>query len=181
VPKTLKEAGLEDKTMVIVTSDHGEAFAEHGMIRHGFEVWEELVHVPLIVYVPGAEARRVSVRRSLIDVSPTIAQAFGLDLKEADFAGSSLLADILASKESGAEVRPVLVDMPQGPHNQERRAFYSDQYKLIVSAGRVLGLYDLEKDPGEKNDLSEDSALLAQVRQRYDAFASELQPVAARK
>jgi choline-sulfatase len=37
----------------VVTSDHGEAFGEHGMWRHGFEVWEPLVRVPLLVYVPG--------------------------------------------------------------------------------------------------------------------------------
>lgn len=177
----LDETRLAERTVVIVTSDHGEAFGEHGMIRHGFEVWEELVHVPLLVHVPGVAARRVSQRRSLIDIAPTIAQALELPVDSQAFAGKSLMADVLRAKDSPGEIRPVLVDMPEGPHNKERRAFYSGDHKLIVSAGRVLGLYDLEADPGEKTDLSEDAALTAKIRAEYDAFIAELRVVPAKK
>ncbi len=180
VLSALKETGLDKNTVIVVTSDHGEAFSEHGMIRHGFEVWEELVHVPLLVHVPGFKPRRVSARRSLIDVAPTISEVFALDLEPGTLRGTSLLRDCALPEEVDAEVRPVLVDMPKGPHNQERRAFYHEQYKLIVSSGRVLGLYDLEADPGETRDLSEDEGLLAQVRAKYDAFVATLKPVFAK-
>ena len=60
---------LGEQTAIILTSDHGEAFAEHRMIRHGVELWEELVRVPLVIYVrgsrrigwPNGEARSISV------------------------------------------------------------------------------------------------------------------------
>src|SRR5690606_21225703 len=74
----LQEHSLDDSTVILVSSDHGEAFSEHGMIRHGFEVWEELVRVPLILHVPGAPPRRIAERRSLIDLVPTILQTFEL-------------------------------------------------------------------------------------------------------
>ncbi|HXN33238.1 MAG TPA: sulfatase, partial [Polyangiaceae bacterium] len=52
------------RTVIIVTSDHGEEFGEHGMTRHGFEIWETLVHVPLMVVAPGAQPRRIDTARS---------------------------------------------------------------------------------------------------------------------
>src|SRR5690606_11988931 len=133
-----------------VTSDHGEAFGEHGMIRHGFEVWDVLSRVPLVVHVPGVPPRRVEERRSLIDVAPTILEAFDIQVKPGgdDFIrGTSLLRDVLAPEDAELEVRPVLVDMAEGPHNKERRAFYLGDLKLITTNGRVLGLYDVKDDP----------------------------------
>ena len=178
----LVETKLWEKTVIIVTSDHGEAFAEHGMIRHGFEVWEELVHVPLLIRVPTIEPHRVSERRSLIDVAPTILDIFDVQVEDPlALSGQTLLTDILSDPQAPAEERPVLVDMPKGPHNQERRAFYVDRFKLIVSGGRVLGLYDLKSDPGEKTDLSEDAALLAPVKAAFDAYIADLDTVAARQ
>lgn len=182
VLKVLEETKLAEKTVVIVTSDHGEAFGEHGMIRHGFEVWEELVHVPLLVHVPGTEPRRISARRSLIDVAPTILEALEIKPEEqGKMSGISLLRDILTPLDAANQQRPVLVDMPQGPHNKERRAFYRGDHKLIVSSGQVLGLFDLSQDPQEKNDLSADPSILAPIRAAYDEFVSKLQVVAATK
>ncbi len=166
------------KTIVIVTSDHGEAFGEHGLIRHGFEVWEELVHVPLIIYVPGQPPRRVAARRSLIDLTPTLLDAFGVAQQGEFVRGASLLDDVLGGP---AVPRPVFVDMPQGPHNKERRAFYSGSFKLVTSDGRVLGLYDLALDPGEKNDLSVDKSLVSKLQTEQAAFVAGLQPLPARR
>ena len=169
---------LDKKTIIIVTSDHGEAFGEHGLIRHGFEVWEELVRVPLIVHVPGMPARRVKARRSLIDVMPTVLEAFALSVPTSGahaMRGTSLFRDVLADKNAPLVERPVLVDMPKGPHNKERRAFYEGNMKLITSSGRVLGLYDLESDPGEKKDLSEDDVKVKAIRDSMDLFLSGLE------
>lgn len=177
----LEETKLAAKTAIIVTSDHGEAFGEHGLIRHGFEVWEELVHVPLLLHVPGWAAKRVAARRSLIDVAPTILSLLQLPVDSAAFAGKSLLTDVQLPAGALPEQRPVLVDMPEGPHNKERRAYFTGDHKLIVSAGRVLGLYDLQADPGEKHDLSEDLTLTARVRAEYDDFVAGLKPIPAKK
>lgn len=180
--KVLDETKLAEKTVVIVTSDHGEAFGEHGMIRHGFEVWEELVHVPLLVHVPGSVPKRISARRSLIDVAPTILEALEIKVEDqGQMSGTSLVRDVLTPASAEVEVRPVLVDMPQGPHNKERRAFYSGDYKLIVSSGQVLGLYNLTQDPLEKMDVSGDPKVLGPVRAAYDEYVGELQVVSATK
>ncbi len=170
---------LAARTAVIVTSDHGEAFGEHGMIRHGFELWEELVRVPLIVSVPGVAARRVSARRSGIDLVPTILELFGLPLPGAAQAlsGQSLLADVLRAPGEADPARPVFIDMARGPHNAERQALIEGDLKVTASEGRVLGLFDLAADPGEKQDLASDKQLVAKARSELATFRSRLRRV----
>ncbi len=182
VLEALKRLSLAEDTVVLVTSDHGEAFGEHGLIRHGFEVWDELVRVPLILHVPGAEAKVVHERRSLIDVTATILDQFDVEVKETEdewIRGTSLFQDVFTSDGKEVAARPILVDMPEGPNNQQRQAFYTGDYKLIVSRGRALGLYDLSSDPDEKVDLSEDDVLLAKVRDEMDRYLARLRDVPA--
>ena len=125
----------------------------------------------------------VSQRRSLIDVAPTILQAF--DAKpagEGDFIrGHSLLVDALLPKSETPTERPVLVDMPEGPHNKQRRAFYSGDHKVVVSNGRVIGLFDLKSDPDEKKDLSEDAALKEKLQAELDGFLAGLSELPPKK
>src|SRR5262249_55117430 len=73
-------------TVVIISSDHGEAFGEHKMYRHGFEIYEMLVRVPLMVRAPGMTPRRIDVPRSAIDLAPTILELTGAPA-EASFQG----------------------------------------------------------------------------------------------
>src|SRR5690606_25655947 len=111
-----------DETAIILTSDHGEAFYEHGMRWHGREIWQELVHVPLFVYVPGAEPRRVANKRSHIDLAPTILELMGVPLpEEGELRGKSLLDDVYLPEGAEHEERDVYIDMPQGPYNGPRR------------------------------------------------------------
>ena len=159
------------KTAVIITSDHGEAFGEHGMIRHGFELWEELVRVPLLVCVPGAPPGRVTVPRSLIDLAPTVLELLDVPAPAGELRGVSLLRDVGAAQPAE---RPVLVDMPRGPNNQERRAFIVGSHKLITSAGRVIGLYDLAADPAETNDLSSNPSLVDAIQAEFRAYVAKL-------
>jgi arylsulfatase A-like enzyme len=161
-----------------LTSDHGEAFGEHGLYRHGFELWEELVRVPWIFYVPGVDARRHKVRRSAIDLVPTILDLFGLPIPRGagdDFvSGQSLLADIFMPKGHEATERIVFCDMSAGPHNAERQAFIEGGKKLVAADGRPLSLYDLDQDPAEKKDLLDDKAISAPLVERFKAFRRNL-------
>jgi arylsulfatase A-like enzyme len=147
------------KTAIVVTSDHGEAFGEHNMVRHGFELWEPLVRVPLLVYVPGEKPSRVTVKRSTIDITPTVLDLFRIDPPKGepgstDFLdGTSLLADVFVPEAAPPKDRDVLIDMPAGPYNDARRAFIHDELKLIVSNNAAFALYDLAQDPEEKKDL----------------------------
>ena len=70
------------ETAIILTSDHGEAFGERGHWGHGREIWESLVHVPLLVFVPGVEPRRIQAKRSHIDLGADRDRAHGLAARQ---------------------------------------------------------------------------------------------------
>jgi arylsulfatase A-like enzyme len=180
----LAKRPFADRTVVIVTSDHGEAFGEHGLYRHGFEVWEELVRVPLLVYVPGVTPRRVSVRRSAIDIVPTILDIFGVAAPAPDQKGAlpgvSLLPDVLAPPGYVPAARVVYIDMPAGPYNDSREAYIEDDMKLITSGSRALGLFDLKADPGEKHDLLDETSKARPLVAKSKAFRKTLDEVIER-
>ncbi|MFO0569963.1 MAG: sulfatase [Polyangiaceae bacterium] len=181
----IDKSPIRDTTVIIVTSDHGEAFGEHGMLRHGFEVWDELIRVPLIVHVPGVPARRVSTRRSAIDLVPTVLDLFRAPSPTgagSDFvSGASLLFDLTNPEGYQAKERVIFAHMTAGPNNADRQAFIDGGKKLVLSEGRALGLYDLEADPGEKKDLLDDAELKEKVTGRYRAFFKELREVKVKK
>jgi choline-sulfatase len=184
VLKFIEQSPFADRTAIIITSDHGEAFGEHSMIRHGFEIWEPLVRVPLLIYVPGAEPHVVKPARGLIDFVPTVLELFRLKLPAgtgADFvSGQSLLPDIFMPPGYEPPQRIVFIDMAAGPNNAERQALIEGNLKLIASGGRPLGLYDLTRDPEEKNDLLDDQAIREQVVPRYKEFRRRLRTVTVR-
>jgi choline-sulfatase len=177
----LEKSLVYDHTVVIITSDHGEAFAEHGMIRHGFELWEELVRVPLIVRVPGVAPRHIQTRRSAIDLAPTILDLCGVPAPAAsdgDFlSGASLVPDLFTPAGAEPKDRPVFIDMAAGPNNADRQALIEDDKKLVASGGRPLSLYDLAADPGETKDLLDDPALAEPMIGKFKAFRRTLREV----
>ena len=175
------------RTAVVVTSDHGEAFGEHGMYRHGFEVWEPLVRVPLLVHVPGVTPRRVTARRSLVDMVPTVLELLRVAPPEppapgaagTDFlSGQSLLVDAYLPPGTTPSERDVLVDMPAGPYNDARRALLSGDTKLIVAGEARFDLFDLAADPAEADNLAgRDKPRLAAMKERYAALRARLREV----
>lgn len=74
----LELRGLEDDTVVCIVADHGEEFGEHGKVGHGHGLWENLLHVPWILHVPGAAPERNDTQVSLVDLFPTLLAAAGL-------------------------------------------------------------------------------------------------------
>ena len=152
-------------TVIILTADHGEAFGEHKHWGHGRELWEPLVRVPLIVAVPGVAPRRVSLRRSHIDLAPTIVELLGVPVPtDGSLRGTSLVPDALALPGQKLAEHDVFIDMPEGPFNEMRRAFItgpSPGTKLVDVAGRRFELYDLARDPDEAQNLSSDRERLA--------------------
>jgi len=171
------------KTAVIVTSDHGEAFGEHKMYRHGFELWEELVRVPLIVHVPGATHSRVASRRSAIDLAPTILDVMrvprpALGAEGDDFlSGTSLLPDVFLTPGQKPEARDVLIDMPAGPYNDARRALIHDDLKLVLSNGVPRELYDLAHDPGERHNLWKGTPEAKAIEPHYESAKARLREI----
>jgi choline-sulfatase len=161
------------RTAVIFTGDHGEAFGEHGFYFHGREIWDEVVRVPLLFYVPGVKSKSVSRRTSNVDLAPTVLDLAGL-AEDEGARGRSLVPEFL-----GGDVapRPVLVDQPRNPYYLPRRGFIEGAHKLhhLIDTG-VYHLFDLDQDPGEQNDLAETQPeLLREVQRSYEQFAAKIE------
>ena len=142
------------KTALILSSDHGEAFGEHGMYKHAFDVWEVLVRVPLMVIAPGAEPRRISEPRTHIDIAPTIMDLMGQKPLDG-FLGQSLVPEIYGAPAEPREV--IVLELAEDSHNPHRRAIIKGDYKYTVyDTGYKTMLFNLKEDPGEEKDLSKD-------------------------
>jgi arylsulfatase A-like enzyme len=145
------------ETAVVVTSDHGETFGEHGMSFHGGELWEPLVRVPLLVYFPGARPHHVPVKRSHIDLVPTLLDLLSVPLPEdGELSGRSMLPDLLAEPDATFEERDVYIDMPVGPYTGTRHALITGPtpgLKLYNMGPNQFALFDLAHDPGETDDI----------------------------
>lgn len=107
----LRDRGLRGSTLVVLLADHGEEFLEHDGFGHGFDVFPEQVHVPLLFAWPEGPAferlpRRVTAPVSLLDVFPTVADYAGTSVPGAEAEGRSLRAQL----EQGAAPRPVLTE-----------------------------------------------------------------------
>jgi len=186
----IAKAPWASRTSIVLTADHGEAFGENGMWRHGFELWEVLVRVPLIVHVPGIAPARVGVKRSLIDLVPTLLELMRAPLPEpatdataTDFlSGASLLPDLGSEPGHEPAERDILIDMPAGPYNEARRALIHDELKLIISRDTHKELFDLGKDPEEKRDLwRTDKGRIEQAYAVAKARLREIQVTADKK
>ena len=92
--EALESAGVADDTALVVAGDHGEEFQEHGHLAHYPKLYDELIHVPLIVDVPGVEGRRVEGAVGLDAIPPTVAELVGVDA-DPSWAGESLLSAAL--------------------------------------------------------------------------------------
>lgn len=142
----LKERGLYDAALVLVTSDHGEEFGEHGRLGwHSHSLFDELLRVPLLVKLPRSRLAGAAVADQVrgIDVAPTILSVLGLGLP-ATFEGRPLLED-------GARAG-VASEAWSSRDVTEPNAFISlrtPEWKLLE--GR---LFDLVADPGERNDVA---------------------------
>ncbi|MBK6517375.1 MAG: sulfatase [Polyangiaceae bacterium] len=145
-------------TLLIVTSDHGEAFGEHGANFHGSTIYEEMIRVPMIIAGKSLEPRRVDVPVSVIDLGPTILDLFGVETPGA-FMGQSLVPFLRG--EEHEPTRPIVVDSSRG----QTAMIFRDGYKVIYD-GRLgtVELYDLGADPKEENDLAPDNPGLASER-----------------
>jgi arylsulfatase A-like enzyme len=137
---------------VIVTADHGEGFGEHGHYKHGYELWEELTRVPLIIRVPSVAPRRIDLPRSHIDLAPTVLELMGVG-RSADLSGVSLVPEIHGKTP---DHRTVVVDLPGDDLQEQRRAIIEGNLKLIVSGkDQRTALFDLHTDPQEQKNLAQ--------------------------
>jgi arylsulfatase A-like enzyme len=156
-------------TAVIVSADHGEAFGEHGMYRHAFELWEVLTRVPLLIYLPNGTPRVIDQRRSHVDMAPTILELMGVAAPQDTFVGKSLVPELDGAAPDDRE--PIVLDLPEDSHNPPRRAVIQGDYKLTVwGKGNLYQLFNLKTDPGEDTDLAKkEPEQLAKMKELFDS------------
>jgi len=163
----LRDKGLWDNTVIIVTADHGEEFFDHGEKGHFNNVYAETVHVPLVVkYAKGGKAGRDTRLVSLVDILPTILDLTGAPSTNPLDGQSLLQPDPLGGRAIYQELlsvrrlpNPASVMFPTTTRTRNWIAVRQGDYKLVESPelGRKE-LYDVRKDPREKADLSQANA-----------------------
>lgn len=148
----LKSSGMYDDTIVVITSDHGEEFLEHGGYEHGHTLYNELLHVPLIIAgcdVPsGVNANDVV---GLMDVAPTLLRLAGID------SCNSFHGQDLTPAFDRAPLLDRAVFSEGNMWDESWYALHHDNHKLItIPAGdkSLAMLFDLAVDPGEKTDIA---------------------------
>ena len=158
----LGESGQADDTLVIFTSDHGEMLGDHGLIQKGCRFYEGLVRVPLILSWPGTigAGRESDALVELTDLAPTLLEAAGEPVPEW-MQGRSLLpmstgAAVPLDRHRDA-VWCEYFDALDAPDATRATMYRRGRHKLVVYHGHGLGeLYDLERDPGEFDNLWDD-------------------------
>jgi hypothetical protein len=160
----LQQRKLWERTVLVVTADHGEALGEHGIPHHGRGLYEALVRVPLIVSVPGVPPRHVRVPVSTLDIAPTLLDLVGL-ATPGEYMGQSLVGFLRG--QTPKLDRPIALDESR----LHLRGLVLGPYKIIDAKRRhVVEIYDLTKDPQEAHNLygtmpgGEDQQLLGLTR-----------------
>ena len=168
----LEERGLTENTIVVITSDHGEEFMEHGSVLHGRTYFQEVIRIPLILRGPGVPSgMRITEPVHLVDVAPTVftlvestkmpVMLDGLDLSVLWREGGSLPERTLFSEADHNNLQPDVGRMARTAH---RKLLYNTLTKETQ-------LYDLERDPKEVADIatsdSEATARLLQILQEF--------------
>jgi arylsulfatase A-like enzyme len=154
----LDVTGLADDTLVVVTADHGEELLERGWLGHTRTLYEELIHVPLLVRHPGAQPRIVREPVSLVSLAPTLVELVGIAPEGFDFYGASLAGAIAGHAPRSATVyAEVDFETPTAnPKNARKQALIGARHKLIRDErSGAIELYDLERDPQERQNLAE--------------------------
>ena len=164
--RTLKPNDMLDNTFVVITADHGQQLMEHGYYGHNVGLYDELIHVPLIIIGPGLPSQVISQQVSLLDLAPTILDMLGIEKPRA-FLGNSLLPLITGNKVQPGDLPAIsetdsIADathprpwepVSQLDTHQRVISFRTCKWKYIYNEGKQDELYHLENDPGETQNL----------------------------
>jgi arylsulfatase A-like enzyme/Tfp pilus assembly protein PilF len=177
----LKATSLYAQTAIVVTADHGEAFGEHGERHHGMFLYDETIHIPLVIKLPNERSagKRLSNRVGLVDIAPTLLQMLGQKVPR-EMQGESFLSEI-------TELSPVHFAVDRSafaesvyPHRafgwSVLRSWRTGKYLYVQAPEQEL--YDQSMDPEAKKNVSSDAkavtdTLAAQLKVFYDRTGSK--------
>jgi arylsulfatase A-like enzyme/Flp pilus assembly protein TadD len=168
----LKRLGVYDKSLIILTSDHGEGLGDHGEQQHGILLYRELIRVPMLVKLPGAE-RKGETRSepvALVDIPPTISEVSGLHTGGS--AGRSLLEAAEANRTVYSETFYPRIHLGWS----ELRSQVGERFHYID--GPKPELYDIVADPAERVDvIDRERREASRLRTAIRELESELPPL----
>jgi arylsulfatase A-like enzyme len=150
VLRALERDGLDQRTIVVITADHGDGFKEHGTYHHGKSLYNQELHVPLLVRVPGAAPRVVDRPVSLVDLAPTLYDLIGI-AGPPGMNGQSVAAGILTGD---LPPRPILAELfPDREISRSLLAVIDGCDKLIWDRqANTQELYSLCSDAADAHD-----------------------------
>ncbi len=174
----LEARGLMKNTIVILVSDHGEEFWDHGHTGHGYTSFEEMLHVPVIIYHPDMPSGRKDDLIGLIDIPPTVAEMVGAPVRP-EWQGRSFFSLL-----RGLEGKGRRLCFAEGGHRSHeghagRHSVREGQWKLIrlIPSNKEKHLkienrlYDIANDPKERTDVSaEFPAVFQRLKRVLDAW-----------
>ncbi len=168
----LREKGLLENTLLIVTADHGEEFGEHGQVWHGRSVYDGACHIPLWIRFPKGvlAGKRVGALTETIDILPTIFDLLAVKYPSKGIQGQSLLPLLSGQTET---VRDYV--FCRGGGRPSKYLVRSEEWALMLYAnGEWRALYDLKKDPNQRrNVLAEKEAVAEEMVEAFRRFAKE--------
>jgi hypothetical protein len=164
----LRAKGLYDKTVIVVTGDHGEGFGEHGIELHGYHLYAAQTKVPMIIRVPGLPPRRAKTAAGHVDILPTLVNLAG-GQPTSEMMGRSLVAAL-----AGTDSERTVFQQLSYEGNHEMRAGVGGGCHVIynVSPDTSWEVYDDAADPGETEDRADGgtcSATRSAVEKWFDA------------
>ena len=174
----LEELGLLENTLVVITSDHGESLAEHGIYFDHHGLYEQTIHIPLILHLPGAipGGSRFSETVLQQDLLPTLLDVMGTGeaIKKLHIDGKSMLP-IIEGVEHWTRDEIYLSECTW----MKKQGWRTSRFKLIQALEPDLygfppwELYDLTGDPGERNNIADDKpGIVKSLRERMESWKS---------
>jgi uncharacterized sulfatase len=180
----LASSGILENTVVVICADHGEGHGDHGFLGHGFVVYQELVHVPLVIRFPDGHGagQRVRTNVSTRRLFHTALEAAGLPLPTNHERNCSLSSAAIGSSDveqdtAFSEAYPPLTFLNVIKHRNAslvasnqlhriRRALYEGDQKLVMADQQVEGLFTLPDDPQEVHNVAGDHPGAVSAMQR---------------
>lgn len=165
----IKDSKLTANTIIIIKAEHGEEFFEHGRWTHGNNLYQELIHTPLVIRVPGLKPVYVSQPTQDIDLMPTILGLVGIPIpKQAQ--GKSLVPLMLNPNLSVRDYQ-----IAQKGEDDYISAFRKGDWKVIIKEDIPIELYNLQNDPGEKfNLINMNSGIVSDLLKEYQGIVKNL-------
>ena len=173
----LREKGLDDETIIVFTSDHGDMLGAHGLATKGVgTAYEEVYNIPLVVRVPGQQpAEDQTTLTSLVDLAPTLLDCCGLE-PLSGIHGQSL-RPVLEGTAEASDRRFAYAEFFGQRFVYTQRIVWQDDRKYVFSPGGIDELYDLANDPREQTNLAEAPSHQNQLKAMVKRMWQQMQTI----